>query len=56
MHTFCSYHPRVGTICTRNGQFPHSRQFNFSVPAVRDYYINAVIAEVAAEDGVDVGE
>lgn len=43
-----------GTICLRDGQFPDSRQFNFSVPEVRDYYINVMMKEVAAEDGVDV--
>ena len=43
-----------GTICTRSGQWPNARQFNFSVAAVRDYYVNVMVAEVAAEDGVDV--
>lgn len=43
-----------GTICTRQGQFPHSRQLNFSVEAVRDWFIDVVVAEVAAEDEVDV--
>ena len=42
-----------GTVCTRNGQFPGAQQFNFSVPEVRDFYIDVIIKEVAAEDGVD---
>ena len=43
-----------GIVCRRHGQWPNQPQFNFSVPAVRDYYINVIIAEVAKEDGVDV--
>merc|ERR1712232_102347 len=43
-----------GTICTRYGQFPNQRQFNWSVPEARDWYIDIVIGEVAAEDDVDV--
>ena len=40
-----------GTVCKRFGQFPDQQQFNFSVPEVRDFYIDTIIKEVAAEDG-----
>lgn len=43
-----------GTVCVRHGQWPSQPQFNWSVAAARDWYIGAVIAEAAAEDGVDV--
>ena len=43
-----------GTICTRNGQFPGSRQFNWTVAAARDWYIDVVIREVADEADVDL--
>jgi hypothetical protein len=43
-----------GTVCTRHGQWPDSRQLNFSVPAVRDWYVDTVVGEVAAEEDVDV--
>lgn len=42
-----------GTICTRIGQFPQQRQFNFSVPEARDYFVDVMVAEVAGEDEVD---
>jgi hypothetical protein len=43
-----------GTVCARAGQFPGAQQFNFSVAAVRDFFVGTLVAEVAAEDGVDV--